>query len=125
MNWACSELSPTLQTQFRAYEERFKAEGTETFMQALYDFIGKSYLDPKHQTDKHRDELRELWQKDKSPEEYYTRFADLNRLIGRNNFRTDPNLVYDFRRGLHHDIREELEKQFIINADAWDIAKRA
>ena len=94
-------------------------------MQALYDFVGKSYLDPEHQTDKHRKKLRKLWQKDQSPKEYYTRFANLNRLIGCNNFRTDPNKVYNFRRGLHKDLREELAKQLITNADAWDIAKRA
>ena len=125
VNWACSKLSPPLQTQFRIYEEQLKSDGKETSMQALYDFVGKTHLDPDYQTNKHRDELRELSQADRSPEDYYARFADLSRLIGRKNFRTDPNFVSDYRHGLHDNLKFELAKQQIPNTDAWDIAKRA
>ena len=95
--------------QFHAYEEQLKSDGKETFMQALYNFVGKTHLDPEHQTNKHRTKLYKLSQVGKSLKDYYTHFADLNRLINCKNFCMDSNFVSDYRNGLHWNLKLELE----------------
>ena len=80
-------------------------------MQALYDFINRGHLDPNHHANKYREELRILRQRNISPEKYYARFADLNRLVGNLDFKTNPNHIFAYFHGLWLGIRNTLKER--------------